>query len=303
MRPPLLIFNGSSHPFLGVELSEHLGVSLGKRDLHLFPDGEISLAILEPVQGTPVYVLQSLGIDPNFHLMELFILIDALKRSSAEKVTVILPYYAYARQDRQDRPGAPITAKLLANLLTLAGADRLIVLDLHSEQIEGFFDIPVEHLQSHRVLIPYCKKLHLEDVVVVAPDKGGIRIAGIYAKELNAPIALIDKERLNPFEVEMRLFVGNVKDKTVLLVDDMCSTGGTLVNAAKVCSDLGARKIIAAVGHGLLIGQSVEDIENSKIELLVTTNTLPVSDKVQSHPKIHVVSIAPLLAEAIQKSI
>jgi len=303
MRPPLMIFNGSSHPFLGVELSGHLGVSLGKRDLHLFPDGEISLAILEPVQGTPVYVLQSLGIDPNFHLMELFILIDALKRSSAEKVTVILPYYAYARQDRQDRPGSPITAKLLANLLTLAGADRLIVIDLHSEQIEGFFDIPVEHLQSNEVLIPYCKKLQLENVVVVAPDKGGIRIAGIYAKELNAPIALIDKERLNPFEVEMRLFVGNVKDKTVLLVDDMCSTGGTLVNAAKVCSDLGARKIVAAVGHGLLIGKSLEDIENSTIELLITTNTLPVSDQVQSHPKIHVVSIAPLLAEAIQKSI
>jgi ribose-phosphate pyrophosphokinase len=303
MRPPLLIFNGSSHPFLGIELSNQLGVQLGKRDLHLFPDGEIRLAIHESVQGNPVYVLQALGIDPNFHLMELFILIDALKRSAAGCVTVVLPYYAYARQDRQDLPGTPITAKLVADLLTRSGADRLMVMDLHSEQIEGFFDMPVTHLQSHEVLIPYCKRLNLEDVVVVAPDKGGIRIAGFYAKLLDAPIALIDKERVNPFEVKMRLFVGEVRDKTVLLVDDMCSTGGTLVHAAKVCSDLGARRIIAAVGHGLFIGNSLEDITESSIELVITTNTVPASDKLLSHPKIRVVSIAPLLAETIRKSI
>ncbi len=296
-----LIFNGSSHPLLGEEVAALMGTSLGKKNLILFPDHEILLEINEQVKGRHVFVLQSLGLDPNIHLMELLIFLDALKRAWVESITVVLPYYAYARQDRQDRPGVPITAKLIADLLTAAGADRLITVDLHSEQIEGFFDIPVHHLLSQTLLIPYCISLGLDNVVVLAPDKGAIKMAGNYAIKFNAPLASIEKERINPFEVEMRLFVGDVKDKTVLLIDDMCSTGGTLVNAAKVCARLGAKRIIAVVGHGLFIEDALKRIEQSPIEMLITTNSIPCSDNVRIHPKIRIVSIAPLLSGAISQ--
>lgn len=295
----MMIFSGSSHPALAQELATLLGTSLGKQDLHFFPDKEIFFEILDGVQGRHICILQAVGTDPNVHLMELFIMLDALKRASAASLTVVMPYYSYARQDRVDKPGAPITAKLIADLLTCAGTNRLVTMDLHSEQIEGFFDIPVLHLLSRTLLIPYCISLQLEDVVVVAPDKGAIKIASAYAKELNAPLALLEKERIDSFHVEMRLFVGDVKDKTVLLADDMCSTAGTLVNAANVCAELGAKRIIAVVGHGLFIENALERIEKSPIEMLVTTNSIPIQDKVREHPKIRVVSIAPLLAEAI----
>jgi ribose-phosphate pyrophosphokinase len=297
-----LIFSGSSHPNLAKEIASLLGTSLGKRDLRLFPDQEIFVELLEHVQGHHVFVIQSLGADPNFYLMELFIILDALKRASAASLTVVAPYYGYARQDRLDKIGVPITAKLVANLMTCAGTDSLITMDLHSEQIEGFFDIPVHHLSSRQLLIPYCSSLDLEDLVIVAPDKGGIKIASSYAKQLNVPIALVDKERIDSFHVEMRLFVGDVKNKTVLLPDDMCSTAGTLVNAANVCAQLGAKRIIAVVGHGLFIGEAIEKIAQSPIEMLITTNSIPLSEKVHHHPKIQVVSIAPLLAEAIGHS-
>jgi len=295
-----IIFSGSSHPALSNEVIAFLGTSLGKRDLHLYPDHEIFVRILESIEGRDTYVLQSLGENPNVHLMELFIILDALKRAAAASITVVLPYFAYARQDRLDHSGVAITAKLVANLLTKAGTDHLITMDLHSEQIEGFFDIPVHHLLSRTLLIPYCAALELQNVVVVAPDKGGIKIASAYARELNVPIALIDKERIDSFHVEMRLFVGDVKGRTVLLPDDMCSTAGTLVSAANVCAKLGATRIIATVGHGLFIEDALEKIEKSPIEMLITTNSIPIAEKVRHHPKIRVVSIAPLLAAAIE---
>jgi len=294
-----IIFSGSSHLNLANELVTHLGTVLGKRNLHLFPDREIFVEILEPVQGRDVFVLQSLGEDPNVHLMETLIMLDALKRASAASITVVFPYFAYARQDRVNKPGTPITAKLIANLLTLAGTDHLITMDLHSEQIEGFFDIPVQQLLSSTLLIPYCIGLELDNAVVVAPDKGGIRIASAYARELDVPLALIDKERIDSFNVEMRLFIGDVKGKTVLLPDDMCSTAGTLVSAANVCAQLGAERIIAVVGHGLFIKDAIEKIERSPIEMFIVTNSIPMPDKVSKHPKIRIVSIAPLLADAI----
>lgn len=292
------IFNGSSHPLLCQEVAAILGTSLGKRELGVFPDSEIFLEIQEPVKGHPVFVLQSME-DPNFHLVELLILLDALKRAWVESITVVLPYFAYARQDRQDKAGTAITAKLMADLLTTAGANRLIAMDLHSEQIEGFFNIPVHHLLSNKVLIPVCRSLKLEDPVIVAPDKGAIKFAAQYAAEFNAPLATIEKERKTSFDVEMRLFVGNVKGKSVILVDDMCSTGGTLVQAAKACAELGARRIIAVAAHGLFAANAMEKIEKSPIELFITTNSLPCSEKVQKHPKMRIVSIAPLLAEAM----
>lgn len=296
-----IIFSGSSHPILANEMIAHLGTTLGKCDLHLFPDQEIFVDILEPIQGHDVFVFQSLGGNPNFHIVETLIMLDALKRASASSITVILPYFAYARQDRIDRPGTPITAKLMANLLTNAGADYLITMDLHSEQIEGFFDIPVHQLLSSSFLIPFCKSLQFENPVVVAPDKGGIKLATVYARELDVPIALIDKERVDSFQVKMRLFVGDVKGKTVILPDDMCSTAGTLVSAAKVCAEQGAKRIIAVVGHGLFIGDALEKIEQSPIEMLIVTNSIPMTEKVRHHPKIRTISIAPLLAQAIRR--
>lgn len=297
-----IILSGTSHLSLAQEVVALLRTSLGKRDLIFFPDHEIHVEIHQPVFGQHVFVLQSLGLNPNIYLMELFIILDALKRAGATSITVVLPYYGYGRQDRLDKPGVSITAKLVADLLTQSGADHLITMDLHSEQIEGFFDIPVQHLLSSTLLIPYCLNLHLEDLVVVAPDKGGIKIAGAYAKELNAPLALLDKERLDPFVVEMRLFVGDVKGKTVLLPDDMCSTAGTLVKAADVCAAHGAKRIIATVGHGLFIENALEKIEKSAIEMVIVTNSNHIPEKVCTHPKIRVVSIAPLLAGAIEQA-
>lgn len=295
-----LIFSGSSHPVLIREITSILGASLGRKNLYLFPDREIFVEILDCVQGEDVFVFQSLGENPNIHLMELFIILDALKRASASSITVLLPYFAYARQDKIKRPGMPITAKLVANLLTQAGTDHLITMDLHSEQIEGFFDIPVQQLLSRSLLIPYCKGLNIDNIVVVAPDEGGIKIASAYAEKLKAPLALIDKERIDSFQVEMRLFVGNVKGKSVLLVDDMCSTAGTLINAANICVNLGAERIIAVVGHGLFVEHALEKIQQSPIEMLIVTNSVPMPEEMSKYPKVHIISIAPLLVEAIK---
>lgn len=292
-----IIFSGSSHPDLAHEISTLLATPLGKMDLHLFPDHEIFVEILEPVRRREVYVLQTLGENPNIQFMELLIILDALKRADAASITVVIPYLAYTRQDRVDKPGEPITAKLIANLLTQAGAKRLITMDLHSEQIEGFYDIPVQQLLSRKLFLSYCESLELKNVVVVAPDKGGIKIASAYARDLDVPLALIDKERIDSFQVEMRLFVGDVKGKTVLLPDDMCSTAGTLVNAANVCAKMGARRIIAIVGHGLFIEDAMKKIEKSPIEMVLTTNSIPIRENISKHPKIRVISIAPLLAK------
>lgn len=299
MNTAPIIFSGSSHPDLAHEIISLLATPLGKRDLHLFPDHEIFVEILEPVRGRDIYILQSFGGNPNIYLMELLIMLDALKRADPASMTVVAPYLAYTRQDRLDKPGVPITAKLIANLLTQAGANRLITMDLHSEQIEGFFDIPVLHLLSREIFIPYCIDLNLQNVVVVAPDKGGIKIASAYARELGVPLALIDKERIDSFQVEMRLFVGDVKGKTVLLPDDMCSTAGTIVSAANVCAELGAQRIIAIVGHGLFIEDAVKKIEQSPIEMVLTTNSIAMPENIRNHPKIRVVSIAGLLANAM----
>lgn len=298
-----ILFSGSSNPGLAREIASLVGIPLGRIALSSFPDKEINVEIQETVQNRPIYVLQSIALDPNFYLMELLIILDALKRAAAGTITVVLPYFGYARQDRQDKPGAPITAKLVANLIARAGADRIIVLDLHSDQIEGFFDIPVEHLLSRSLLIPYCASLNLENAIVVAPDKGGIKIASDYAKKLGLPIALIDKERIDSFHVEMHYFVGEVKDRTVIIPDDMCSTGGTLIQAASACSHLGAKRIIAIVGHGLFIGKALEHLQESSIEMMISTNSIPASEKVIACSKIRMISVATLFAQAISQEI
>lgn len=298
-----ILFSGSSHPGLASEIASLLGIPLGRIALSSFPDKEINVEIQESVQNRSVYVLQSVALEPNFYLMELLIILDALKRSAAGTITVILPYFGYARQDRQDKSGVPITAKLVANLITRAGADRIIAMDLHSDQVEGFFDIPVEHLLSRSLLIPYCASLHLDNAIVVAPDKGGIKIASDYGKRMELPIALIDKERIDSFHVEMHYFVGEVKDRTVIIPDDMCSTGGTLIQAASACSRLGAKRIIAIVGHGLFIGKALQRLQESSIEMMITTNSIPPSEKVLSCQKIQMISVAPLFVQALSQGI
>lgn len=299
-----IIFSGSSNLCLADEVVAHLGTVLGKRKIEVFPDGEIYIEIMEEVQERDVFVIQSLGEAPNFKMMETLIMLDALKRASASSITLVLPYYAYARQDRINKSGTPITAKLLADILSQAGADHLITMDLHSESIEGFFDIPVNHLLSCDELIrSFESTLDLDNAVVVVPDKGAIKIGGVYAKKLNLPLAFIDKERIDSFHVQARLFVGDVEGKVVLLPDDMCATGGTLVSAANICAEHGAKQVIAAVAHGLFTDDALEKLGNSPIDTIIVTNSIPVREEVSSHPKIKMVSIAPLLANAIRRSV
>jgi len=301
MNLPPLLFTGSSNPDLANKIAGLLDLPLSERNLHFFPDKEIFIEILTSVQERETFVIQSLFADPNIYLMELLIMIDALKRGAARSITAIIPYYGYARQDRMIKPGMSITAKLVADLLTCAGATKIITLDLHSEQIEGFFNIPVEHLLSRAILVNYCKKLELENAVVVAPDKGGIKIAGAYSRDLNWPMALIDKERIDSFRVEMHLFVGEVSGKTVILTDDMCSTAGTLVSAAEICMELGAKRIIALVGHALFVENALKNIRNSPIERVISTDSIQVLEEVSRDPKVNIVSVASLFAEAIRK--
>lgn len=294
-----LLFSGSSNLNLANKIAQLLNLSLGKRDIHFFPDKEIFVEILEPVQARDIFVIQSLFNDPNIHLMELLIMVDALKRAGAESITAVLPYFGYARQDRLIRPGMSITAKLVADLLTCSGITKIITLDLHSDQIEGFFDIPVEHLTSRSLLANYCRNFNLDEAVIVAPDKGGVKIASEFSRELNLPMAMIDKERLDPYNVEMRFFIGNVANKTVILTDDMCSTAGTLINAAKTCHELGANKIFALVGHALFVKNALVHLEESVIEKIITTDSVSSSSEIKKHNKIHVLSVAPLFAQAI----
>jgi len=294
-----LLFSGSSNLNLANKIAQLLNLSLGKRDIHFFPDKEIFVEILEPVQARDIFVIQSLFNDPNIHLMELLIMVDALKRAGAESITAVLPYFGYARQDRLIRSGMSITAKLVADLLTCSGITKIITLDLHSDQIEGFFDIPVEHLTSRSLLANYCTNFNLAEAVIVAPDKGGIKIASEFSRELNLPMAMIDKERLDPYNVEMRFFIGNVANKTVILTDDMCSTAGTLINAAKTCHALGANKIFALVGHALFVKNALVHLEESVIEKIITTDSVSSSSEIKNHSKIHVLSVASLFSKAM----
>ncbi len=294
-----LLFAGSSHPELANEISVELGISLGRRDLSQFPDGELSVEIQEDVRGKDVFVLQSIAADPNRYLMELLIMIDALKRASAKSIVAIIPYFGYCRQDRKNKSGVAIAAKLVANLLVTAGATHLITCDLHADQIEGFFEIPVDHLHCQKLLCETAKKLIGENCSVVAPDIGSVKIAEAMAKLLNVDLVVVNKQRLNSFDVKATL-IGDVANKNVLIADDLCSTGGTLVAAANLCREAGAKKIIAAVTHGLFVGNAMKKIESSTLESLFVTNSTPFLGQFSKAAKIDTLSIAPMIAEAIK---
>jgi ribose-phosphate pyrophosphokinase len=295
-----IMFSGSSHPELAKEVAVCLGTELGKIVIERFPDGEISLQILENVRGRDVFVFQSVALDPNNYLMELLIMIDALKRSSVRSISVVMPYFGYCRQDRKDKPRVPITAKLVANLLEKAGAARVLTVDLHAGQLQGFFDIPVDNLFGRPVLVEAVKKLFNGSWVVVTPDIGSIKLARAYATDLQAEMAIVDKLRVSAQIVDAINLIGDVTGKDILLADDICSTAGTLESAAKACQEKGARRIFAAVTHGLMVGDAVIRIERSPIEALLVSNTIPMTEATKRSSKIRSVTIAPLLAQAIR---
>lgn len=294
-----LLFTGSSHPVLAQAIANELKLPLSKTNLKRFPDGEIQFEIQENVRGRDTFVIQTTALDPNEYLVELLIMIDALKRASAKSIVAVIPYFGYCRQDRKDKPRVPITAKLIANLLEKAGATRVLTMDLHAGQLQGFFDIPVDNLFGRPVLIDAVERFKLHNPVVVTPDIGSIKLARAFATQMNVDFAIIDKHRSSATQVEVLNLIGDVKGKDVLLADDMCSTGGTLASAAKACQEKGALRVFAAITHGILVGEAITKIENSPIEALLMTDTIPVNQRLDGTEKIQIVSVANLFAHAI----
>lgn len=296
--PSLKVFSLNSNPSLAKEIAERIGVDLGKCSVSRFSDGEIQINIEESIRGCDVYVVQSTSAPVNQHIMELLIMIDALKRASAKSINVVIPYYGYARQDRKARAREPITSKLVANLIETAGATRVIMLDLHAPQIQGFFDIPNDHLLGVPILSDYFEGKNIDDIVIVSPDHGGVTRARKMADRLKAPIAIIDKRRPRPNVAEVMNIVGNIDGKTAIIIDDIIDTAGTITLAANALVENGATDVYAACTHPVLSGPAIERINNSKIKELVITNTIPLPEEKQSE-KITVLSVAPLISEAI----
>ena len=294
------IFTGNANPALAEEICTHLNVPLGRCSVKQFSDGEVYLQVKENVRGADVFVLQPSCQPSDRHLMELLLLIDALKRASARRITAVIPYYGYARQDRKDKPRVPISAKLIADLLTTAGANRALTMDLHAPQIQGFFNIPVDHLFATPVLVEYFEALQLEDVTVIAPDAGGVERSRFFAKKLNAPLAIIDKRREEVNVAEVMHVIGDVEGRTVLIVDDIIDTGGTLVKNAEALLERGAKRVFASASHAVLSGNSVERLCSSPIEQVVVTNSIPLKPEAANCGRIKVLSIAGLMARAIQ---
>ncbi len=295
------IFTGNSNPELAKSICDHLNVSLTDVMVTRFSEGEIRVKIQDNIRGKDVFIIQSTCPPPNENIMELLIMIDAARRASAKRITAVLPYYGYARQDRKDQPRVPITAKLVANLIVAAGADRVLTMDLHANQIQGFFDIPVDHLYAINVLCDYFNSKKLKNLVVVSPDVGGIKMARAYAKKLGAGLAIVDKRRESPEKTEVMHILGDVKGKHAVLVDDIIATAGSMIEAATAISREGVKDVYAAVTHGILSGNAIDKIKQSKIlKEVIITNSIPLG-KEKKISKIKQISVAPLLAEAIAR--
>ena len=297
----LKVFSGSAHPELTREIAGFLGVNLGQARLRRFPDSEVSFQIDENIRGTDVFIVQPTSNPVDQHLMELMIMIDAFKRSSASRITAVLPYYGYARQDRKDKPRVPISAKLVANVLSAAGTNRVLTMDLHKAQIQGFFDIPVDHLFAAPVIIDYLARMDYPNLTMVAPDAGGAERARAYAKRLNAELAVIDKRRSGEEgRPEVMNVIGDVSGRTCIIQDDIIDTAGTITKAAEALKRTGAERIIACAVHGVLSGQAIERIEKSPIDRLIITNTIPLTENKARCEKIKVLTVARLLGQAIK---
>ena len=299
-RKSMKIFTGSAHPELAREICRRLKIPLGKALVSRFPDSEVKIQIHENVRGSDVFVIQPTCRPVNENLVELLVILDALRRASAERITAVIPYYGYARQDRKDRPRVPITSKLVADLLTSAGASRVVTLDLHAGQIQGFFNIPVDHLYATPVIVTYFKKLKLSNLVVVSPDPGGVERARAFAKRLKVPLAIIDKRREDDQAVVIMNVIGNVGGKTALIVDDMIDTGGTLVRSIEALLAKGAKKVYACATHPVFAGKAIEILRKSRVAEVVVTNSIPLSQEAKRYKRVHTLSVGRLLAEAIR---
>jgi len=294
------LFACNSHPELAQEIASIMGKPLGRATVTKFSDGEISVNIWETVRGLDVYIIQSTCNPVNDNLMELLIMIDAMKRASAGRINAVIPYYGYARQDRKAKARDPITAKLVADLLMAAGADRVVTMDLHANQIQGYFDIPVDHLLGMPIIAKYFKERHMEDLVVVSPDHGSVTRARNLAQYLNCPIAIIDKRRPEPNKSEIMNIIGNIEGKNCIIIDDMIDTAGTISNAANAIKELGAKSVRAAATHPILSGPAVERLRDCAIEELVLLNTVPLAEE-KKLDKMTFLSVAPLFAEAMTR--
>ncbi|WP_298433794.1 ribose-phosphate pyrophosphokinase [Geobacter sp.] len=302
MDDKIKIFSGNSNQSLAEKISANLGLPLGKAKVKTFSDGEIMVEIGENVRGRDTYVVQSTCAPTNNNLMELLIMMDALKRASAATITAVIPYYGYARQDRKVAPRTPITSKLVADLITTAGADRVVTVDLHAGQIQGFFNIPVDNLYAAPVILENLKQRFPDNgIVMVSPDAGGTERARAFAKRLGCTLAVIDKRRTGPNVAEVMHLIGDVKDKTAIILDDMIDTAGTLTQAARALKEHGARTIYACATHGVLSGPAIDRINESDIEAVVITDTVPLGEKAERTSKVKVLTVAQLLAEAIRR--
>jgi ribose-phosphate pyrophosphokinase len=300
IRSQLKLFSGSAHPQLAREIADFLGVPVGQARLHRFPDTEVAFQIDENIRGTDVFVVQPTCRPVDQHLVELCIMIDAFRRSSAARITAVIPYYGYARQDRKDKPRVPISAKLVANLLSAAGTHRVLTMDLHKAQIQGFFDIPVDHLFAAPVIIDHLSRLHQTNLTIVSPDAGGAERARAYAKRLGAELAIIDKRRSESGAAEVMHVIGDVRGRACILQDDIIDTAGTMQKAAVALADSGAARVMGCAVHGVLSGPAIERIESSPIDELVVTNTIPQDNVRERCGKIVCLSVARLLGQAIR---
>ena len=296
----LKLFAGSAHPQLSKEIAEMLGLPLGQARLRRFPDSEVSFQIDENIRGADVFIVQPTSNPVDQHLMELMVMIDAFRRSSASRITAVVPYYGYARQDRKDKPRVPISAKLVANLLSAAGTNRVLTMDLHKAQIQGFFDIPVDHLFAAPVILDYCSRLNYPNLTIVSPDAGGAERARAYAKRLDGELAIVDKRRSEDGTAEVMNVIGDVKGRTCILQDDIIDTAGTIQKAAQALKDAGAERVLACAVHGVLSGPAIDRIEKSPLDQLIVTNTIPLGEAARRCKKIVVLSVARLLGQAIR---
>ncbi len=296
----LKVFSGSAHPHLTKEIADFLGIPVGQARLRRFPDSEVSFQIDENIRGTDVFIVQPTSNPVDQHLMEMLIMVDAFRRSSAARITAVIPYYGYARQDRKDKPRVPISAKLVANLLSASGCNRVLTMDLHKAQIQGFFDIPVDHLFAAPVIIEYLSRLNYPKLTIVSPDAGGAERARAYAKRIDAELAIIDKRRSEDGTAEVMNVIGDVQGRTCILQDDIIDTAGTIQKGASALKAAGAERVLACAVHGVLSGPAIERIENSPLDQLIVTNTIPLSANGQQCKKIVVLSVARLLGQAIR---
>ncbi len=298
---PLIIFGGSSNPVLTGAICRYLGMPMGQVNIENFPDSEKLIKLESDVRGRDCFVVQSTCCPVDQNLMELLIFLDCLKRASAARITAVIPYFGYARQDRKDAGRVPITAKLVANLITSAGADRVLSIDLHAKQLQGFFDIPVDHLTAATVLIEYFKSKKIADLTIVSPDMGNMKMASLYASALGGDLAIIHKRRISGDDVEAVEIIGQVKDRNILMCDDMISTAGTICTAAKLLKDKGAGRIITGATHGVLVGEAVKQINDAPFDEVVVTDTIPLNGRSEKVKNIKVLSVADLLGETIKR--